>query len=119
VIWSRDREGLVVGCEHLPGPESDVARVTGEPAEGHAAQRRLVVVAHQTEQVGEGANPLDALVRVGAVADQVAEAPGRVDGAGVDHDGIEGRGIGMDVGNDEYAHARHGSTEVQGMKVGR
>jgi hypothetical protein len=115
----RPQESLVVRGEHLTGPEGDIARVAGEPAERHAAQRRLVVVSHQAEQVGQGANPLDALVGVGAVADQVAEAPDRVDRAGIGHHGVERRGVGMDIGNDEHPHGSDGSTEARGRKVGR
>ena len=71
-----------------------------------AAEHREVVVADQAD-VAALADQVGAGVGLGAVADDVAEAPDLVDAGVVDRreDGLEGGQVGVDVADDGYAQA--------------
>ena len=83
--------------EHRLGPASGGGRVRIEPVEYRRVQHRLVVIA----QHGFGAHrpePVDHRVRVGSIADRIAEHEDSVDGRHRREHGVERLEIAVDVG---------------------
>ena len=98
-------EGEVLGRDHLPRPLRREARAAGELVERDLAGDGEVVVAGQAHR-GVLARELHAGVGLGAVADEVAEAPqlGGVAGGDRLERRLEGVPVGMDVGDDRDLH---------------
>ena len=81
----RLKELLGIVGQHLLRPLGAEPRAAVEQRYVEVAGRRAVVVSGNAQHV-EGAHYVDALVRTGAVVDQVAEAPDGVDAAlGFEH----------------------------------
>jgi arginyl-tRNA synthetase len=97
-------EGLL--ADLLAGPGDRRGSRLGEGRDVERAQQREVVIADQAG-VAAFAGEHGAGVGVGAVADQVAQAPNLVDLGIVDRreDGLEGLPVGVDVAEDGYAQA--------------
>ncbi len=73
---------------------------------GEAAADAIVIAAHVDAR--ERADGVDDLVRIGAVADDVAEVPKLVEGAGGGEHGLKSLEVAVDVGDDEGAHGELG-----------
>ena len=102
---SFSRYSRVSGGDRLLGPLGRQRGAAGELLERQRAAHAEVVVAGQADR-GVPAGQLDAGVGLGAVADEVAEAPhllalGRLDR--VEH-GLEGVPVAVDVGDDRDSH---------------
>ena len=94
--------GVIASCVQLGG-ERGAAREVLERE--HVDDREVVVAGEADRAVRAGQR--DAGVRLGAVADEVAEAPQLVRAVGLrcrDH-GLEGLPVAVDVGRDRDAHA--------------
>ena len=90
----------------LAGPLDRHLRGLREGRDVERAEHRQVVVADQAD-LAALADQRRAGVGIGAVADQVAEAPDLLDAGRLDRreDGLEGGQVGVDVADDGYAQA--------------
>jgi arginyl-tRNA synthetase len=95
-------EGLL--ADVLPRPLDRRCGALGEAGDVERAEHRKVVVAGQAGAAAL-AHQSGAGIRLGAVADHVAEAPDLVDGGLLDRreDGLEGLPVGVDVAEDGCA----------------
>src|SRR4051794_15098467 len=100
------RHGLL--ADVVAGPEGGHGRAAGEVGDVDAAGDDQIVVARQADRAVL-AGELDAFLRLGAVADEVAQAPDLLHALalGVLEDGLEGRKVPVDI-RDERDPARHG-----------
>ena len=100
------RNSSVAGAGVLAGPLDGRRGGLREGGDVEPAEHRQVVVADQAE-VAALADQLRAGVGLGAVADDVAEAPELLDAGFVDRreNGLEGGLVGVDVAEDGYAQA--------------
>ena len=73
------------------------------PSDREGAAHAGIVVAPDAHRAG-GPHALDDRVRLGAVADDVAQVPDRVDRAQRSHDGVEGGQVRVDVRQHGNAH---------------
>ncbi len=96
---------LVGGGEPLQGPQDGLAGIRVESIHFDGTHRGCIVVAHDALQVGQLTDALDAFIRVGAVTDEVTQAPGGIVLPGISQHGFEGGEVGMDIGNDQGPHA--------------
>ena len=91
--------------DRVARPFGGCAGLRVEPLDLAAAQGRGVVIAADADRpdLDEAS---DHAVRIGAVADDVAELPDGVDRAGVGEDRIERHEVAVDVREDRDAHRR-------------
>jgi hypothetical protein len=94
--------------DHLARPTHGRAGVGGEHVERDRAGHHQVVIARQ-RQVGTRADEIGALIGLGAIADQIAEAPQLVDSLGVDgrEHRLEGSQIRVHVRDDCDSHRQN------------
>ncbi len=81
--------GVLAGQSFL-GPADGVLGFDVKRRQIDLVERGSVVVANQTSQVGQSSHPLHALVGVGTVSNQIAQAPHCVNLPGSIQNGLQG-----------------------------
>lgn len=122
LAWQVFQERGAALAQHVLGPSRGRACVVVETGELRHTEGCLIVIADEAHKSWKRLNEFDTLVWIRTVTDCVAEAPDRLIGRrpapGVLKYRLEGGEIGMDVGQNENAHAVNFSMETTQWEVG-
>ena len=94
----------ILHAELIAGPDCRAARVWVEFFQIEFIEDCPVVIPGDADRI-ERAQPFDARVRVGSIADSVTQAPDAIKCAGVSQNGFQRDKVRVNVGDDEDAHS--------------